>query len=82
MSHPDYKNIGTPEDRVIEECGELLQAISKARRFGYFNFHPDIPGRSNMDNLRSEMNDLIEAMERLEIQNREMIAAYFSEEQE
>lgn len=40
MSHPDYKNIGSPEDRVVEEAAELIfelthliKSIQKAKRF-------------------------------------------------
>ncbi len=41
MSHPDFKHIGSPAVRLIEECGELIKAICKAERFGYDGFHPD-----------------------------------------
>ena len=53
-------------DRAVEECGEFLQALSKARRFGWFNFHPDRPNITNIDDVRREMADVIEAFERLE----------------
>ncbi len=29
-----------PEDKIIEEMGELLHAIGKSRRFGLFNNQP------------------------------------------
>ena len=66
MSDERYKNIGTPMDRAVEECGEFLQALSKAQRFGWFNFHPDRPGTTNIDDVRREMADVVEAFERLE----------------
>lgn len=33
MSNPKYRHIGTPEDRIIEECGEVLQAVIKGTPF-------------------------------------------------
>lgn len=60
MSHKDYENIGTPEDQVIEEYAELIQAIMKARRFGYFEYHPDDPHRTtNLDLIKKEMDDVV-----------------------
>jgi len=31
MSHPEYENIGTPFARLVEECGELIQANENCR---------------------------------------------------
>lgn len=39
--NPKYQNIGHSRDKLIEEIGEVLQAIGKAERFGYFEGHPD-----------------------------------------
>jgi hypothetical protein len=59
MSHPKYKNTGTEEDKLIEECSELIKAICKARRFGYDNFHPlSTPEDTNRVNVLSEMIDV------------------------
>ena len=58
MNDPIYKNIGSPEIRAIEECGEVIQAITKGMRFGWFNFHPDRPGSSNLIELWMEFEDL------------------------
>lgn len=52
-----YKDIGNIEDRVIEELGELIQAISKARRFGYGNYHP-VTKVGNMQALALEISDV------------------------
>ena len=41
MSHPHYKDIGPVEIRLIEEAAELIQAVTKAARFGWGNHHPD-----------------------------------------
>lgn len=64
MSHPDYKHIGDPVDKVIEEVGELLQVIGKGKRFGWDNKHP---GRSttNIEELKIEWKDLFAAYNEL-----------------
>jgi len=58
MAHPEYKSIGSIEDRVVEEIGEVLQAMSKAKRFGYKNYHPDRPYSDNTRELLLEIVDL------------------------
>jgi len=55
---------GTAEDRVIEEVGELLQAIGKAHRFGLYNAHPDRPQRTNYEEILLEAEDVILAVTR------------------
>lgn len=65
MSHPDYKNIGSPVWRIIEECGEILKAVGKGERFGWNNYHPDRPNTTNLDELDNEISDLLEAVEDL-----------------
>ena len=30
-----------PEERIIEECAELIQDVQKAKRFGWTNWHPE-----------------------------------------
>ena len=66
MSDPKYKNIGCPASKIIEECAELIQAIMKAKRFGWNNYHPDRPNRTNLDDVKAEIGDVIEACERFE----------------
>ena len=60
-----YNYVGTPTMKVIEECGEvilecgaLIQALSKADRFGFFNHHPDRPEINNWEEIKKEMADL------------------------
>lgn len=65
MSDPRYKHIGNPVDKLIEECAELQLALCKAKRFGWWNFHPDRPGTSNLEDVKREMDDVVEAIERL-----------------
>jgi len=59
MSHKDYKNIGGLQDKLLEEVGEVFKALGKARRFGYFNWHPDRPESTNIKELYDEINDLL-----------------------
>ena len=66
MSRPKYKDAGSPETRVIEECSELILSLCKAGRNGWFSFHPGHPASSNMDYARRKMDDAIEAMNKLD----------------
>jgi len=61
-----FQDIGEPEDRLCEEMGEVLQALAKAKRFGYFNFHPERPHKTNIDELRYELVDLMKAINTLD----------------
>ena len=59
MSHPEFVHIGSIEDKVVEECAELIKSIMKAKRFGYFNYNPLVtPSTKNIDNIISEMIDV------------------------
>ena len=43
---------------IIEEAGEVLQAIGKIQRFGLFNRHPAAGSSSNLTELQKECLDL------------------------
>lgn len=58
MSDPKYKNIGSASIKLIEECGELIQAVCKGERFGWDNYHPDRPNSTNVQELCDEMRDV------------------------
>jgi hypothetical protein len=84
MSDLKYADIGEPEDSVIEECSEvigecstLIQEICKARRFGYLSFHPDDPDKkTNIDRIRAEMSDCVDAFDKLEVKMRKLICKH------
>lgn len=67
--HPEYAMYGEPPDRVIEECAELIQAIAKSHRFGWFN-HIIRKGvkteETNLDRVRSEIADVKHVIKQLE----------------
>ncbi|MBI4928152.1 MAG: hypothetical protein HY835_10325 [Anaerolineae bacterium] len=65
MVDKNYKQIGTPAMRIMEECGEvinaagsILQALGKGERFGWLNSHPARPGATNYSDLTDSLNNL------------------------
>lgn len=57
------KYVGKPEDRLIEECAEVIQAITKIKRFGINGHHPDRPGTTNKYDVIREIKDLKRAID-------------------
>ena len=49
---------------LSEECGEVIQEVSKIHRFGVNDIHPEI-GVLNEERLSNEINDLMGVVERL-----------------
>jgi hypothetical protein len=41
-------------------------------RFGWFNCHPDNPNKYNIEYVKEEMEDVVEACEKLQIEMRKM----------
>lgn len=74
MSHPEFAHIGTAEGKCIEECAELIQAISKAERFGWFNVYD---GHTNIEWVKMEMDDVVEAIEKLQVVMREKSTVHY-----
>lgn len=60
MSSTEYGNV---EDRLIEECSELIQALCKAKRFGFDSHHPDRPQNTNLTEIRGEIMDVRDFIE-------------------
>lgn len=44
-------------DILQEEAAEVIQAVSKIRRFGWANSHPDSP-QNNLEHLEEELGDI------------------------
>jgi len=61
-----YQLIGKREDKVIEECSEVIQAIVKIKNFGLFNYHPARPESSNRIEVLGEIADLRLALNQYE----------------
>ena len=56
-----------------EECAEIIQVISKIKRFGRNSFHPDDPTKtSNMVLLAREYGDLLETAKYIDIYGEEI----------
>lgn len=73
MSDPVYEHIGEPETLVIEECSELIKALCKVKRFGWYNHNPykDIH-KTNMDHVKEEIADVIKAINKLNVKMNEI----------
>lgn len=42
-----------------EECNEVMQVGFKIRRFGFDNWHPKHPNKTNIDLLTQEVGDVL-----------------------
>ena len=51
--------------QVVEECGEVIQAVCKLKKFGIENYHP-LMNTNNGENLLSELHDLKHAITEVE----------------
>lgn len=62
-----HRNEGAPAAALAEECGEVIQIISKFYRFPSATWDEIPPGKtkSRWDQLEEEMNDLIYQWNRL-----------------
>jgi len=70
--HPEFIEIGLPEDKVIEEASEVIKAICKAKRFGLENFNPYDPEKiTNKQKILEEMDDLSHAIDTYKLELKE-----------
>ena len=60
------KICGELDDKVIEECSEVIKAICKIKRFGLLNHHPNFPDKNNLTDVLDEISDLRYALNRYE----------------
>lgn len=61
MSNPNYEKVGLNEDKLIEECSELIHIICKAKRFGLTKYHPQYI-QNNRELILLEMQDVEKAI--------------------
>jgi len=57
MSDHKYEHIGSRAMHLLEECGELIQSVSKGERFGWFNRYPK-GGPTNFEEFVREYGDV------------------------
>ena len=65
MSHPEFRNYGSTETRLIEECSELIHALAKFQRFGRHSVNHLIPLEQRITNeeyVRREILDVQQAI--------------------
>ena len=80
MSDPRFLQDGFDKrlSHLIEECGEVLAAAGKTQRWGPHSVNPLLPAdqqETNLIWLMREMSDLRQALDRLDAQIREDMAA-------
>jgi len=66
---------------AVEEAGELMAALGKTMRWGFWSFNPELPvdqRETNIDWVRREMADLRDALDRLEAILPKKPTRYFS----
>ena len=68
-----FKDIGDPAMQLAEECAEVIQIISKVKRFdnpeGWQFVNPET-GKTRLQELQEEMGDVMYAYDRFLNQNK------------
>jgi NTP pyrophosphatase (non-canonical NTP hydrolase) len=65
LDYHQQQQINRLLDKLQEECAEIIQAVSKIRRFGPHNHHPQ-RNTSNHQELLGEIEDLQAILVKLE----------------
>jgi len=63
--HIRQEHIDEVLDLIVEECGEVVVARSKHRRFGPDSYHPSQPSLDNWQALKVELLDVYALTTRL-----------------
>ena len=66
MVDEKYVNIGELDDKVIEECSEVIKSLIKIKRFGLHSSHPDRPESNNKFEVLGEISDLRRVLDNYE----------------
>lgn len=62
-----FKHQGFVEDRLVEECSELIKAIMKAKRFGWHSRWSIPDGETNLDAICREIDDVRRGMQEMQM---------------
>lgn len=82
MTDSANKNACSPLTKAVEECSEVIQIACKIDRFGWFNYNPyDKSKTPNIELLKREMNDVVEAFNVLEKAMATVIAVHYEKEE-
>lgn len=58
----DFYGSDMQQDRVVEELGELIQAIEKCKRFNVSGYLPNGFEKGLLENLKGELSDVVHVL--------------------
>lgn len=71
-----YPKMNEPEDKLVQKCSELIYAICKAKRFGWFNSHPDTLEKNNIYKIVEEIVEVQKAIDSFSDKISHLVAEY------